>query len=156
MVNELFETNSLKLTQSKSSTNPSTTRHIMLPQYPPNPYHMFYKITTKQHSHGYYLHLQGRPVFKWHRPHVPQIRFTCAEHWRISLQVQETHWCLEGYQPMKFNTLASLLVWIYEYVTYESLILCVYALGSIFDQAFSRICFCLTHWIPTKPLDLIH
>ena len=39
--------------------------------------------------------------------------------------------------PLKFNSiLTSLLIWVYEYVTYESLILCLYAPGSIFDHAF--------------------
>ena len=39
--------------------------------------------------------------------------------------------------PLKFNSiLTSLLIWVYEYVTYESLILCWYAVGGILDQAF--------------------
>ena len=48
MVTELFETNPLKLAHSKSCTNPSTKRNIILPQYLPTVMMcVFWHIPTK-------------------------------------------------------------------------------------------------------------
>ena len=51
------------------------------------------------------------------------------------------------------NTLTSLLIWVYEYVTHEWLIIWWYAYDAIFNQGFSPICLWSNRWIPTKSSD---
>ena len=53
-------------------------------------------LTVSPQSNTYVLPSAPQSVLSWN-DRDSQMRFTHAEHWRIALQVEETHWCLEGY-----------------------------------------------------------
>ena len=68
---------------------------IILPQYPPNRYPVF--NISQQSNTAIDIMWSSKAVLCLNDTYLTQMRFTCAEHWLIALQAQETDWCLEGY-----------------------------------------------------------